>query len=113
MPRILGILFAMFVSLFALDVFGQGAGLWQEILGLLIHLVPTYLIILALVIAWRWEWVGTILFGGLGVFYIVLTWEQFSWVAAALISGPAFLVGGLFLLDWTCGLRRQPPQGAS
>jgi len=113
MPRILGILFAMFVSLFALDVFGQGAGLWQEILGLLIHLVPTYLIILALVIAWRWEWVGTILFGGLGVFYIVLTWEQFSWVAAALISGPAFLVGALFLLDWTCGLRRQPPQGAS
>ena len=35
------------------------------------------------------------------------------WVAAALISGPAFLVGALFLLDWTCGLRRQPPQGAS
>ena len=27
-PRILGILFALFLSMFALDVFGEGYGFW-------------------------------------------------------------------------------------
>ena len=32
-PRILCILFAVFVSLFALDVFGEGYGFWETILA--------------------------------------------------------------------------------
>jgi len=59
-PRILCILFAVFVSLFALDVFGEGFGFWQTIIALVMHLIPTYVVVIALVIAWRWEWVGTI-----------------------------------------------------
>jgi hypothetical protein len=34
-PRVLSLLFALFVSLFALDVFGQGYGFWQTTLALL------------------------------------------------------------------------------
>jgi hypothetical protein len=99
-PRILGILFAVFISLFALDVFSEGYGFWETILALLIHLVPTYLVILALIIAWRWEWVGAILFIALGVFYLILSWGQFPWVTYLVISGPLFLVGILFMLNW-------------
>ena len=60
-PRVLGILIAVFFSLFALDVFSGGYGFWKTILALLIHLVPTYIVVIALVIAWRWEWAGAIL----------------------------------------------------
>jgi hypothetical protein len=31
-PRLLGILFSLFVSIFALDVFGQGYGFWEPLL---------------------------------------------------------------------------------
>jgi len=99
-PRILCILFAMFLSLFSLDVFGEGLGFWETILALLIHLVPVYIVIIILVIAWRWEWVGAILFNALAVFYVVWAWGKFPWIAYLAISGPLVLVGVLFLINW-------------
>jgi hypothetical protein len=99
-PRVLCILFAMFLSLFALDVFSEGYGFWKTILALLIHLVPVYIVVIVLVIAWRWEWVGAILFIGLGLFYIVFVWGRFPLVAYVAMSGPLFLVGVLFLFNW-------------
>jgi hypothetical protein len=99
-PRILGILFALFISMFAFDVFAEGLSVGEVILALIIHLVPTALVVLALVIAWRWAWIGAILFGALGLLYIVLGWGQFDWVAYLLISGPLFLIGALFLGNW-------------
>ena len=104
-PRILCILFALFLSLFALDVFSEGYGFWDTILALVMHLVPTYVVVIALVIAWRWEWVGAILFPGLGVFYVVWTWGRFPWVTYFSISGPLFLVGVLFGVNWVLRTR--------
>ncbi|MEE4312413.1 MAG: hypothetical protein V2J62_11160 [candidate division KSB1 bacterium] len=99
-PRILCILFALFLSLFALDVFGEGHGFWESILGFLIHLIPVYLVIIVLAIAWRWEWVGAVLFTALGLFYIVSTGLRQHWAAYLTISGGLFLLGILFLLNW-------------
>ena len=99
-PRILCILFAVFVSLFALDVFGEGYGFWGTMLALLMHLVPTGVILIVLAISWRWEWVGGILFTALGVLYLVMFWGRFHWSAYLLISGPLLLVGILFLINW-------------
>jgi hypothetical protein len=98
-PRILGILIAIFVSLFALDVFGGGYSFWETIAALAMHLIPTLVILVVLVVAWRWEWVGGFLFVALGVLYITLFWEPSSLPAYLLISGPLFLDGILFLLD--------------
>ena len=99
-PRILCILFAVFVSLFALDVFGEGYGFWGTMLALLMHLIPTFVILIVLAISWRWEWVGGIMFIALGVLYLVMSWGRFHWSAYLLISGPLFLVGVLFLINW-------------
>jgi hypothetical protein len=98
-PRLLCIAFALFLSLFALDVFDENEG-WDIVLALLMHLVPVYLVIGVLALAWRWEWTGAVLFTGLGLFYIIWTWGKFHWSAPVCISGPLFLVGGLFLLGW-------------
>jgi hypothetical protein len=99
-PRILGILFALFISLFALDVFAEGYGLGETIVALIMHLIPTALVVVALVIAWRWEWTGAILFGALGLGYILMTRGRFDWTTYLLIPGPLFLTGALFLAHW-------------
>lgn len=110
-PRVLGLLFALFVSLFALDVFGQGYGFWGTVGALLIHLIPVYVLLLALAIGWRWEWAGALLFAGFSVWYVVMTWAPVSWMAILLgawpIAAPALLVGLFFLLDWLYGPKLQ------
>jgi len=100
MPRILCVLFAVFVSLFALDVFGVGYGFWGTIVALLIHLIPTGIILISLAVAWRWEWIGALLFVALGVWYVIMAWGKFDWITYLLIAGPLFLLGALFLLNW-------------
>jgi hypothetical protein len=101
MPRILCILLAVFVSLFAFDVFGEGYTFWKTILALLIHLIPTGIILVVLAVSWRWEWVGSIIFSALGVLYIVMFWGRVKWHVYLLpISVPLFLVGFLFLINW-------------
>jgi len=99
-PRVLCILFALFLSLFALDVFSEGYGFGETILALLIHLVPVYIVVIVLVIAWRWEWVGAILFTALALFYLVWSWGRFHWSVYLVISGSLVLLGVLFLFNW-------------
>lgn len=99
-PRILTIAFILFLGLFALDVFGGGQGFVKTALAFLIHLIPNFILLGILIVAWRWEWVGAVLFIGLGIFYLVETWGRFHWSAYAAISGPLFLMGALFLLNW-------------
>ncbi len=100
-PRVLCILLAMFLSVFALDVFSEGYGFWQTIGALLLHLIPVYIVVIVLVIAWRREWVGAILFIALALLYPVMMWgRQFHWSAYLGIPGPLVLIGVLFLLSW-------------
>lgn len=99
-PRILCIVFAVFVSLFALDVFGEDHGFWKTLLALLMHLVPTGIILIVLAISWRWEWVGGIVFNVLGVLYLVMLRGRFHWSVYLVMSGPLFLIGVLFWLNW-------------
>jgi hypothetical protein len=99
-PRVLCVLFAAFISTFALDVFDGNHGLWNTILALLMHLIPTGIILVMLAISWRWEWVGGTVFTALGVLYLVWFWGRFPWSVYLVIAGPLFLVGALFLLNW-------------
>src|SRR4030042_3716474 len=90
-PRILCIVFAMFLSLFAFDVFSEGHSLWKTILALLIHIAPVFLLIIVLVISWRWEWVGAILFIAFAVFYVVWAWGRFPISTYVMIHAPLVL----------------------
>lgn len=99
-PRSLCMLFALFLSLFALDVFGEGHGFWGTILALLIHLIPVYLVVIVTIVAWRREQVGAVLFIGLAALYLLIARGRFHWSAYAAISGPLLAVGVLFLLNW-------------
>jgi hypothetical protein len=76
------------------------SGFWQILGALLMHLIPTAVVLVALAIAWRWESVGGILFILLGLLYLVWSRGQLHWTAYAVIAGPLFLVGILFLVNW-------------
>ncbi len=97
-PRVLCIAFAAFMSLFALDVFSEGYGFWQTMLALLMHLIPAAIIVVVLIVSWRWEWVGGVLFIAFGMLYLTWAWKHPDWVW--FISGPLFLVGALFFVNW-------------
>ena len=99
-PRVLGIIFAAFISIFALDVFGEGYGFWGTIFAFLMHLVPTFLVVGALLAGWRWEWPGGVFFIGLAVFYMVIFRRELDPVIFLLIPGPLSLIGVLFLVNW-------------
>ena len=99
-PRILCLLFAGFISIFALDVFQENRGFWSTAIALLMHLIPTGILLIILAVSWRREWVGALLFTGLGIFYIVAFWGRFPLATCFIIAGPLVLVGVLFLLGW-------------
>jgi hypothetical protein len=95
----LSALFAAFISIFALDALDAGPNFWTVVVAFLTHLLPTAAVLVALTIAWRWEGIGGVTFVALGVVYLVLAWGSVHWSAYALISGPLFLIGFLFLTD--------------
>jgi hypothetical protein len=99
-PRVLGLLFALFLSLFALDVFGAGYSVGETIVALFMHLIPTFILLIALALAWRWELAGAIIFIGFCTWYITISWGSAPLMTLVIICGPPLLVGVLYLVDW-------------
>ncbi len=114
-PRILTMLLALFLSVFALDVFAETEGFLKTLTALVLHLIPTFLVVVLLVFAWRWELIGVIAFAVLAIAYVVVMWgRHFPWITYAMISGLLLLMSVLFLLSWRQRLRartagQQPP----
>ena len=98
-PRAISVAFAIFLSLFALDVFNEVHGVWRTLAALMIHLVPTYIVLVVLALAWRWEWVGAVCYAGLGLWYAMGHWRRHpDWVMV--IAGPLLVVAAFFLGSW-------------
>ncbi|MDD5043705.1 MAG: hypothetical protein PHD51_03505 [Patescibacteria group bacterium] len=104
-PRILSIIFILFLMLFSLDIFDGNYGFWGTILGLFMHNIPALILLIVLLISWKYEIVGGVTFILAGLLYladIVIT-PKFQWSALSyslIIAGPAFLIGILFLVGW-------------
>jgi len=104
-PRVLSILFIIFLGLMSLDVFDENIGFWGAALGLFIHNIPAIILSIVLIISWKHEIVGGIIFILSGLLYILFaiiraeTWQiALLWILQ--ISGIAFLIGILFLIGW-------------
>lgn len=99
-PRVLGILLTWFVSLFALDVFAAGYSTAEALVAFVVHLLPfSGVLLLGLLLGWRWPWAGGVIYIGFGLFYILLTWGRDMLPAVLLLAGLPILTGLLFLLD--------------
>jgi hypothetical protein len=103
-PRIMSIIFVLFLALFSLDVFDMNLGFWETVLGLFMHNIPALFLLIVLLIAWKYEIVGAIFYTLAGLAYIVITATSVGFPLALTwsltIAGPAILIGWLFYLNW-------------
>ena len=97
-PRILTILAIMFTILFSFDVFGGDEPLLRKLMGFLMHNIPALILTVVLIIAWRWETIGGILFI-ISAITASIIFKGFSGNFGILIvMAPFFIVGILFIL---------------
>nr|WP_297786076.1 hypothetical protein [uncultured Allomuricauda sp.] len=106
LPRILGILSILFISIFALDAFDPQKTIWEQIIGFLIHLIPSFILIILLILAWKKEFIGGIIFIliGLGfspfIFIHNYNMNHSVWMSLLIIltiTIPFIIVGILFI----------------
>ena len=101
-PRIICILTILFISLFALDSL-------SNMTAFLIHLIPSFILLAILIIAWRWGKIGGIILtiAGLAwcIFVFLLNLRRTHSVGASLIiilmlCIPFVLAGILFIISY-------------
>jgi hypothetical protein len=108
LPRILCILAILFISLFAVDAFAPGLTIWQQLGAFLIHLIPSFILLVFLFIAWKWELIGGIIFMVIGlafspvIFMLNYNRNDSIWLSLVIIltiTIPFVVVGILFLVS--------------
>jgi peptidoglycan/LPS O-acetylase OafA/YrhL len=95
--------------MFSFDVFEPGRSGGEIALGLLMHNIPSIILIILLAIAWRKEIVGVASYFGAGLLYVGFVIYQVTnsglpWYTAITwsitIAVPAFVIGILFFINW-------------
>jgi hypothetical protein len=108
-PRVLTILFALFLSVFSLDVLSEPGDPLLKAAGFLIHLIPTALVFLCLALAWRRPARGGPAFIALGIASVFFC---SSWRSAGVflsISLPLLFIGMLFAIQALPGRSKRTP----
>lgn len=108
LPRIMCILAIFFISLFATDSFAAELTIWQQLGAFVIHLIPSFILITVLIIAWKWELIGGLIFIliglGLSPFVYIKNYQMNHSVGMSLgiiasITIPFVIVGILFIIS--------------
>lgn len=107
-PRILSILFILFLAMFSLDVFDGSTEIFNIIIGLFMHNIPVFILAIIIWLSWRREWVAGIAFILAGIAYMTMIFvnmfnNPFEWYMISysfIIAGPAIIIGILFLINW-------------
>lgn len=108
LPRILCILAILFISLFAADALAPGLTIWQQLGDFLMHLIPSFILLALLIVAWKWEYFGdiisTVIGLGLSPFVFMHNYNMNHSVGMSLgiilaITFPFVVVGILFIIS--------------
>lgn len=94
--------------MFSLDVFEPGLSAKEIAIGLFMHNIPALILLIVIIISWKHEIVGGIVFILAGILYILtmlmnILESSFEWYMISyslIIAGPAFLIGILYILNW-------------
>ena len=106
-PRIIYIIAILFVSLFALDAFDPKLTIWEQIGGFLIHLIPSFILLGLLFVAWKYELIGGIILIVLGLIFSIIVFRhnygmnQSFWMSLGVIAAitfPFIIAGVLFVI---------------
>lgn len=115
-PRILCILAILFISMFAMDAFNSDLTIWKQFSGFLIHMIPSFILLALLVVAWKWELVGGIIFSIIGLIFTPIIFRfnynmnhsvKMSLVVILFITFPFIVTGLLFIISYLRKKREQ------
>jgi hypothetical protein len=96
----LGVLYAVALLIFAADVFNHEQNIAQTFYDILLHLLPTAVILLIVFVAYNRPLIGAIIYLVLGLMYIITGWARMHWSAHVLIAGPLLLLSALYITAW-------------
>lgn len=100
-PRVAAIVLMFFISLFSLDVFEMEASPLELLGGLLIHNIPSFILLAALIAAWKRPAVGFVTFLLAGVTFTLVFVRGFGQLSTLVIFVfPLLLIAALFYADW-------------
>ena len=99
LPRILVILLIGFFFLMTLDIFSMGHSWQQAALEFLMHNIPTLLLLITLIVAWKKPGVAGVIFVLFAVGTVVFYHTYRNLVAFLVLTGVPLLIGGLFLYE--------------
>ena len=96
----LGVLYAVALLIFAADVFNHEQNIAQTFYDILLHLLPTAVVLFIVVVAYNRPLIGAIIYLVLGLMYIITGWASMHWSAHVLIAGPLLLLSALYITAW-------------
>lgn len=96
----LGVLYAVALLIFAADVFNHEQNIAQTFYDILLHLLPTAVVLFIVVVAYNRPLIGAIIYLVLGLMYIITGWARMHWSAHVLIAGPLLLLSALYITAW-------------
>lgn len=108
LPRVICIIAILFISMFAIDSFAPGYTIWQQLGAFFIHLIPTFILTALLIVAWKWEYIGGIIFMIIGLGFspsiFIHNYYRTNSVSIGIsnmimITFPFILVGILFVVS--------------
>ncbi|MGE5397992.1 MAG: hypothetical protein ACM3MK_10715 [Chitinophagales bacterium] len=98
-PRVLAMMFIIFISLFAFDTFSNGEPLVRSLIGFLIHLIPSFVLLIILVISWKRPIVGGCIFIFTGIALAIFWGTYKDLTRFLLLSLPVLVTGIMFIIS--------------
>jgi len=103
-PRIFGLGLSLFLGTISLDAMGSGPDVMETAVALAMGFVPAAIILVTVIVAWKHELIGAIVFTGLAIFYAVTSIGHLSWIL--LIGGPLVIAAILYFVGWRYRMHR-------
>jgi hypothetical protein len=97
-PRIIAILAILFMMMFSMDCFEMGGK--DALICLVMHNIPAFIIIVVLIIAWKWEMIGGLLFIAVAIGGAIYFNGFGSNRGVLPVMAPFLLTGVLFIIHY-------------
>lgn len=98
LPRLIGAGLVLLTALLATDALTQEAQTTDQLTDFALHLLPTLLLLLIVIVAWMKPLMGGVFFWLLALAYAFFAYQHLQWVMS--ISLPLAIVGTLFMVSY-------------
>lgn len=105
-PRILSILFCLFIMMFSFDVFEGNSSVIDMFIGFIMHNLPVFGMAIITFFAWKNDLIGGIGFIGISLFFFILVSSNMNNEggvmnpAVFIISLPALFISALYFINF-------------